>query len=195
MTIEISTVEPTRIRAGDTVKWTRELADFLPADLWVLTYRWVNRSAAFAATATDNGDGKHLVTLTAADTAAYAPGEYHWLAVVTLTTERYTVGEGDLVVEPNLAVADVHDHRSHARRMLDALETRLELRAPDDVASYSIEATSVSRMSPIEVDQQYRYWRRRVREEEALAAVRAGKPNPMRMSMTMTSRGYRDNWE
>lgn len=188
MTATIPTAEPQEIIAGDTLQWTRSLTDYPPADSWVLSYALVNERTRIDLTASDNGDGTHLVSVAASVTADYLPGSYQWQAFATKAAERFTVGHGALRVVANYAAGESVDTRTHARRMLDALEVRLQMRAPDDILSYSEEATTVTRMAPEQALEQYKFWRRRVREEDAIAAVRAGKPNPAKIPMTMSTR-------
>ena len=61
MALETPTIEPETIVAGDTVKFIKELSDFLPVDSWVLKYSLVKDGARIDITSPDNGDGRHLV--------------------------------------------------------------------------------------------------------------------------------------
>jgi len=117
--------EPTRITAGDTIAWTRSLADFPASAGWVLSYRLINALVKIDITAAASGDD-HAVSVSAATSAGYTSGKYAWQAVVTKTTERYTVGTGALVIDPNLAAeASGYDTRSSAQKCLDDLDTAL----------------------------------------------------------------------
>lgn len=129
MAYTLPTTEPTQARAGDTWGWTRTLADW-PAGDWALTYTLVNAASRIQFTAAADGTA-HRVSLAAATTAAYAEGRYDWVAHVSDGVDRHQVGAGALVVLPDLAAAGVtaHDGRSHARRMLEAIESLLEGRA------------------------------------------------------------------
>lgn len=132
MSVDIPTSEPTRVTAGDTVRWLKDLSDYLPADGWVLTYALVVSGVRIAVTATDYGDGRHYINLAATTTAAWGVGTYDWQAYVTkaATSERYAIGSGRLEVLPNFATQPSgYDARSHARKMLDAIEAMLEGRA------------------------------------------------------------------
>jgi hypothetical protein len=127
--MEIATTEPTSLRAGDTWAWTRTLSDY-PASAWTLTYYFRNATAKFDVVATASGDS-YSVTVAKASTGKI-PGYYDWTAFVESATERYEVGTGRVQVLPNLAADTVHDGRSFARRMLDAIESALESRATGD---------------------------------------------------------------
>ena len=57
-----------------------------------------------------------------------APGTYRWVARLTLGGVVYDADAGSLVVMPNLAVEAASDQRSHAERMLAAVEAELQAR-------------------------------------------------------------------
>jgi len=147
MTYEIPTLEPVEIVAGDLIKWTKtEDSDFLIADSWVLTYAFVMTSYQFEITATDNGDNKHLATITTAVSAKIKKGVYKWQSYITLGSERYYVDSGELVVQPNFATLDGgYDSRSHAEKVLESIELTLEGRATKDQSSYTISGRQLSR--------------------------------------------------
>lgn len=134
---DIPTNEPLSLRAGDTWKWTRTLDDY-PAPTWVLKYRFKNATSYFEITAAASGTD-HAVTVTAASTAAYAAGTYTWMAWVEGgSSEKYTVDTGTLVIDPDYrASTAAYDGRSHAKKMLDAIEAWLEAR-DIAVAEYEI---------------------------------------------------------
>lgn len=135
--MDIPTNEPSSLRAGDTWKWTRTLADY-PAGTWTLKYRFKNATAYFEIVAGTSGTD-HLVSVAAATTAAYAAGSYTWMAWVEGgSSEKYTVDTGTLAVDSDYrASTAAYDGRSHARKMLDAIEAWLEARDPA-VAEYEI---------------------------------------------------------
>lgn len=124
MTTDIPTTEPTSIQAGDTVKWTKSLADYSAAESWVLSYRLVNRYDNYDISTTADG-AAHAVTITAATTAAYQPGEYTLLGWVTKAAERYSIPSTNIVIHPDLAVLEHYDNRSQAKQALDALNEGL----------------------------------------------------------------------
>lgn len=121
---------PVELSAGDTATWTRIVPDRSPADGWAIGYSVVNATAAYSFGGTASGDG-FLISVPAATTAAWAPGNYRLTEYVTKGAERYTLGTTPLRVLANLAgaVAGI-DARSHARKVLDAIQTWLETRAP-----------------------------------------------------------------
>lgn len=146
MTVTIATTEPSEFVAGDTVKWTKSVSDYKPEDSWVLTYYFVKTGTRQTITATDNGDSKHLITLTAAASADWPVGEYKWQAVVTKTTERYIVDSGSLTVEMDFAQqTSGHDSRTYWETVLENVKAVLEERATKDQSSYTIHGRQLSR--------------------------------------------------
>lgn len=122
--------EPGEITIGDSLDWTETLSDY-PAPDWVLHYAFFN--------ATDNGsfdavaDGTdHEVVLTSAITGAWKAGRYNWTAYVTKGSEQKTIDEGVFIFKPNPTAGVPVDARSHARKMLEAIEATLESRGTAD---------------------------------------------------------------
>lgn len=141
MTASIPTTEPTELRAGDTWRWTRALADY-PASAWTLKYRYKHPTlAGFEIVATASGD-THSVAYAAASSADVAAGEFSWSAWVEGgSSEKYTVDEGVVTIKPDYraaAASAVLDDRSHARIVLAAIEAVIEGRAAKDQEEYEI---------------------------------------------------------
>jgi hypothetical protein len=120
-----ATTEPSRVTAGDTVAWSKSLSDYPATDSWVLSYTLINSAHKITITATASG-ADHLVTESAATTADWNAGTYTWQAIVTKAAERYTVGQGTLVVAPDIAAATTLDTRSTAQKALDQVNATLE---------------------------------------------------------------------
>ena len=140
MAADIPTTEPAELRAGDTWKWTKTLADYAASAGWTLKYRFKNASAGFEITASAAGDD-YSVTVAAATTTAYAAGSYDWIGWVEGgSSEKYTVGTGVATVLPDLRsglASAALDARSHARKALAAIEAWIESRDPG-VGEYEI---------------------------------------------------------
>lgn len=123
----IPTIEPLEITAGDTIAWTKSLSDFPASDSWVLNYRIINTSNKYDIVCTASG-ADHAANVTATNSANYAAGTYSWQSFVTKGTERYTVGNGNIVIKENLAAKSAgFDIRTSAKKCLDALNTALEV--------------------------------------------------------------------
>lgn len=174
MTTAIPTVEPDVIVAGDTVRWVKKLTDYLPADGWVLSYVFTSQAGVFSVVASDNGDGSHLASVTAADSAAYVPEAYRWQASVTKAAERHTVAWGATEVLPDYATYPPADVRTPAKQLLDAVEATLKGRATTDQASYSVGGVSIARLSMAELLQARSRLQGEVVREERVERIRKG---------------------
>ena len=132
------TIEPAEIVAGDTLSWRREdlTADY-PACSWTLTYVLAGpQKHTISASADPDFPEAFLVSVPAADTANYQAGNYWWAAYVSKDAERYQIATGQITVKENLSAASAgYDGRSHARKVLDALEAVLEGKATRDTLS------------------------------------------------------------
>lgn len=181
--------EPTEFRAGDTVSWKKTASEvpYLDADGtkiypkasdgWTLTYYAKNSSGSITIAASADGDD-FLVTITAAASAAYTPGVYAWAAFVSRTVnevaERHQVGSGTFEVLADLAAAGASDTRSHARKVLAALEATIEGRADADVNDYTMNGKSISKMRPEELLTWRDYYRTEVVMEERRERIKKG---------------------
>lgn len=175
---EIRTTEPVSITAGDLVKWTKALDGYSPGDGWVLSYAFVCATDQHICTATNNGDGTFLATLSAAETAALIAGVYNWQAFVTSGTERHRVGEGTLEVLPNYAASALStglDARSHNKKVLDAIEATIEGRATRAQSSMNIADRSITLLSLEELIKARDHYRLQYAREQRLARLRSGR--------------------
>lgn len=130
MPAETSIAPPCEFRAGDTATWRRTLADYPASESWQLKYTLVGTAGAYAFTAAADGDD-HVVTVAPATTAAWAAGRYVLTEYVTDGTSRFTLASTSVRVLADLAAAsEPLDTRSHASKVLDAIEAWLESQAP-----------------------------------------------------------------
>lgn len=123
---------PQQLRAGDTVRWRRELSDYPADDGWILKYKLVGPTTAYSVTAEADGSA-YAITIPATDSAAYVAGSYRAQEYVEKGGERYTLSAVNLQVLPDLTTAS-SGYRTHARKMLDAIEAWLERKAPTAAA-------------------------------------------------------------
>ena len=169
------TTEPLTLRAGDSVRWTRTLADYPAGDGWALSYVLLSASARIEIASVAAGND-HAVTLVAATTAAYAAGAYTWAAVVAKGADRYTVGTGRIEILPDLAAETTaaHDGRSHARKVLEAIEAWIESADPS-VARRKIADRELQYIPITELLALRDRYRREVAREDAAAGVRPNR--------------------
>lgn len=180
MGADVPTIEPTTLTAGDTWTWERTLADY-PAPTWVLSYRLLSQAGEIAISASADGSD-HLVSVAKATTAAYKAGLYKWFASVTDGTSRYQVGAGLVTVLPDPAAAGAgFDPRSHARRVLEAIEAVIEGRATKDQEEYSIGSRSLKRTPIAELLELRDRYRAEVRGEELAEGIANGQAAGQRL--------------
>jgi hypothetical protein len=165
---------PASLRAGDTWAWRDSYPDYKANEGWALSYVLVN-----VATKIDlpsggiSADGADFaITVAAATTNGYAPGIYSLVARVTRSGEVHTVRSSTLQVTPNLTAAT--DTRSHARKVLEAIEAVLERRATLDQENYTIGTRSLARTPIPELILLRDKYRREAYAEKAAEALAQG---------------------
>ncbi|MCM0018423.1 MAG: hypothetical protein NBV67_00350 [Tagaea sp.] len=167
--------EPALIVAGDTLRFRREdLGDSYPADQgWSLTYE--ARSAAGAITFVAAASGRAFdVNIAVSTTAGWTAGRYDIAGYVAKAGERYQIYRGTITVAPNLAAAGAADRRSHARKVLDAIEAVIEKRASLDQESYEIDGRSLKRTPIADLLKLRSLYKAEIAREDAAARVAQG---------------------
>lgn len=155
--------EPRKFIAGDSVSWSRSLVGYLPADGWSLQYKLVSLGQSHTINTTASGS-EYQVSLSSADTSAWAAGEYQLVAMVSKGADRHTVDSQRVVVSPNPA-SDSYDPRSFAEKVLAELEKLLEGKATKDKQTVTVEGQTVGRYTWPELQAAEQYFRGRVNRE------------------------------
>lgn len=172
----IPTSEPAELRAGLTWVWKKSLSDY-PATTWTLTY-WFKQMGVsgtnFSVVASADGMD-YSVTVTAATTANYTADDYSWVAVASSGTESYEVDRGTLKVLPKYNAVAALDDRSHARKVLEAIEAVIENRATKDQEEYSFSNRSLKRTPLPDLIKLRDKYRAEVYAEEASERAANGK--------------------
>jgi hypothetical protein len=185
---EVPTKEPLEFRAGDSVSWSKSIADY-PADEYTLTYR-ARGVGTFDITCTADGTD-FLAALTAAQTTALQAGDY-WIvgtvADIATGTDVQTKYAANIRVLPNFATLTAgHDGRSHARKMLDSLQSAQLGAGGSRIVSYTIQGErSVQLMDAAQWQKEYGFWEARVRQEEIQAAIDRGETGAGKIYMRFT---------
>lgn len=86
-------------------------------------------------------DDNYTVELTAA-----ASGTYLYTVVAESTTARHLIETGQIEFLPDPTSADASDLRTHAQKVLEAIEAVLEKRATKAEQSYSIAGRSITKI-------------------------------------------------
>ena len=90
MAHQVPTYEPDTITAGDLITWKKSLGDYPAGESWTLSYALTNSAAQITFTGTADDDD-HLISVSAATSAAWAAGTYSIQGYVTKALERYLV--------------------------------------------------------------------------------------------------------
>ena len=174
------TTEPTAITAGDTVSWTKSLADYPANGGWSLSYTIINATNKYTVNATASG-ADFLVSVTAATTAGWAAGDYSWQSRVTKGAEAYTVDIGDITIKPSFESKATLDNRSHAQKTLDAIEDTIAGRATSATAEYEIAGRKLKYISFAEMLKLRDFYKATVLQEKAAQNLAKGLPDPRRV--------------
>lgn len=168
---------PAAIYLGDTLDFTTSgLTDYPAVGGWTLKLRLAPRSTGTAIdlTAAASGDD-HQFTALATTTAAWAAGWYTFTGFAEKAGARYTVERGQVqLFAASSTLAAGTDTRTHARKVLDAIEAVLENRATLDQESYAINGRSLKRMPIEQLLKLRQVYRAEVQGEEAASKLAAG---------------------
>lgn len=150
---------PSSIRKGQYVAWTHQI------DLATgVSLKWVLRASdgtgsAIEVTGSSSGMAWAFV-MTGAETSGLARGAN----IADLVAVRDSDSETTVLSTKTFNVTETDaDRRSHARVMIQKIESILENRADDDVSQYSIKNRSITKMSVKELTD----WREFYRSELA----------------------------
>jgi len=143
--------EPISFYKGETIVWKRTDigADYAPSSysmVWEASLE-SDGSTRFSATVTESGT-EYTFTLDDSATANYTAGDYFWVLKVIQDSdsEKLVIDSGKITVKDNY-FATTGDTRSHAKVMVDKLESLLEGKADADVSSYAIGGRSLNKLT------------------------------------------------
>lgn len=167
-----------QIVAGDTLTHSVTLADYPASAGWVLSYRLAPRLGGSVATFNATADGdSHAVSVAAATTTGWAPGEYTVAAWVTLATARHSVASesGQVRIWPNPATISAGtDTRTPAAIALANVTATLQGRATSAVLEYEINGRRLRYIPHADLISLQSTLRAEVQREEKAADIAAG---------------------
>ena len=177
----IPTSEPEEFRAGDTVRWDIDNADYLASDGWTCKYR-LSGPQQIDLTAATNEEG-YRVTITAILSADYGAGVYEFTGWVQKgaaeTLEQHTIRNGRLRILQNLSQLDgsaAVEARPHWQVVLDAIEAVQEGRATLIQSETVFGNRQVRLLSPKELQDAWSFANSKVLEEKRRDRMRRGLP-------------------
>ncbi len=168
---------PEQIRAGDTVKVKRsDIGTDYPNSTFTAKFQargLGTKSNTISITATADGSD-YLFTFTASASASFSVDDYKFIVTVESGSDRVTVDEGTIKILPDLPSSNT-EQRSHAQIVLDKIETLLEGKADSDVANYSINNRSLTKMSPDELLKWRDYYKAEVLRDKRIERAKSGQ--------------------
>lgn len=167
----VPTSEPTELPAGTTWRWTVSDPAYPASDGWTIRYALAGPAKLDIETTAGATDTERSVTVAAAATAAWntttEARAFRWTRYAEKgsgeTLERYVVGEGRLLVQPN--PSSMPEGGTWNERMLAAIEATLAGRVVADVASYQINGRALNRLDFAELRRARRAYRAEVWRE------------------------------
>jgi hypothetical protein len=177
--------EPLIFAAGDTLNFKRFLRDYLPSAGWSLSYQ-VRGGArgddevAFDSTADVD---EHEVTVDAATTSLWLPGDYVLVGYAVNGEERHQVYYGELTVTANLGT-DANDAvvTTHAQRMIALIERQLEELAAHSLQDSNIQQTEIRRVQRMDLERQLALNKEIRANEIAHENVQQGRPSGLKIT-------------
>ena len=160
--------EPVTFYKGETVVWTRkDLTDY-PVGSYAMSWSArleSNGGTSFSATVTEVDD-YYKFTLDNSATGGYTTGDYFWVLKVTQSSdsEERILETGKITVKDNY-FGTTGDTRSHAKIMVDKLESLIEGKADSDVSSYAIAGRSLNKLTPEELITWYNFYKSKYQQE------------------------------
>src|SRR5258708_1336661 len=167
--------------AGDTWDWSLGVDGYPATDGWTLKYYLTPRigGTQIVLTAATASDGvSYRVQVSPATSAAFAAGTYDWRARVEETGPEGPVDQFSVVIQAKVSGLTASDNRSHARKVLDAIEALIETKGTADVIEYSIGSRSIKKMTMAELLPWRDRYRWEVADERARDRVADGLGNP-----------------
>lgn len=183
MSTTTRTTEPTQLRQGERIAWTRSYDDYSAAD-YDLEYRFrTDAGNGFNVTAVADG-ADFDAEITAAVSLAAKAGNYTWQAWLTeqaTATNTFCVGEGRMTLSRGFASGNkaAIDLRSAAKIALDAINAAIAEKASADQLEYEITTPAgsrkVKRMSMKDLLDAQRHYATIVSQELARERAKQGK--------------------
>lgn len=173
------TKEPAELVVGDRWMWKRsDLGSDYPPASYSLKYvlRLNSAPATEIEITAQASDSDFLIEVASATTAAYSAGTYTWQAYITRVSDsqRATIASGQFKIIANRDAAS-SDPRTHARKVLDAIEAVLESRASKDQEEYAIGGRSLKRTPIPQLLVLRDRYKAEVKSEEAALALSQGR--------------------
>lgn len=172
---------PTSIAAGTTLRWSVVVDQYPASEGWSATLYLRGESAIDVPALWV--DGCHLFEVDATTTASWGAGSYRAVLRMELNGTVVDVPQGNVRVTQNVATIEAgHDGRSHAEKVLEAVEAVIEGRASLDQERYRIANRELQRTPLSELLRLRTRYREEVRTAKAKASGRSGYGRQIRVT-------------
>ena len=166
------TSEPVEMVAGDRWAWKDSATGTAYSTAsHTLSYSLRREETGHEITITATASGTdYLIEVASTVTTGYPSGQYYWQKYITRTSDsaRISIASGILKVLPNRDT-DTTDPRTHARKVLSAIEAVIEGRSTRDQEEYRIAGRMLRRTPLKELLDMRNYYAAKVRAEESIA--------------------------
>jgi len=173
---------PYNIQQGDSITLSFYHENYNPAE-WTLklSARGFN---SFDITYNDDGNNGFTYTISPVESSAFAPGYYNYSLYAENLTDRTSIEVGTLKVSIDiLAITDPVDIRSHAKKVLDAIESVIEGVANTDAKQMILGGRQLTRYSHKELLELRSKYKSEYELEEIKSGRISGKGNQVKVSL------------
>jgi hypothetical protein len=170
---------PETIIIGDYLLWKRtDLVSDYPLATHSMEYvaRITGGGSTEIKIAATETNGTYVFEVDSATSAGYDAGFYHWQleATETASGNRVVIERGTFTAIEDLDVNGA-DPRSHSEIMISKIESVLQGKADADVASYSINGRSLTKMSFTDLIDARNFYRQEYAKERQIERAKAGE--------------------
>jgi hypothetical protein len=160
---------------GDALEWKESEASYKASAGWTMYYQLSGPQQINIASTADGDD--HKFSIPSTTTKTWASGVYLYQRYAKKADEVHTLERGTLEILLDLTSLDTgstYDARSHARRMVEALEEVMQGRISKQTESITINGRSILYLSPAELRKEWLHWKAILRQEEEQARIAEG---------------------
>lgn len=187
LTAEIPRSTPSIITAGLNAQWKLSYPDYLYSDSWVLTVYLLGNGTQYTIVGTDNGDGYHLFTKLASETASYIEGLYSYTIVAVKSTSKVPLESGHITIKPNFITATGGlETRSDTKIILDNLTNVVKQLSKMTTTEVTIDGVTYKRSSLNELIKTLNYYKSLYAQEQRAEKLANGFADPNKVFVRFT---------
>lgn len=155
---------PTAIFSGTETEFEFSDSDY-PVATYAVTYRLRNLTAGDAKdyTAAESGTSTYTITIPTSDTLT--AGDYNWQLEADDGVEKFVLASGIVPITASLHEATTSDPRTHAKKVLDAIEATIEGKASEDQLRYRVGGMEIEKMEWPDLIKAQQYYSDKYRRE------------------------------